>query len=438
MEEWLIILTTIKIKGAAMLQLRIKRLFLFLMIISMTLSLSAEDKTTSDEQKTLLYNFFNLSNISDVEQLRERFRQDQASYLLFAPPSVDFILFQHGGTLLITNVNDFSSSFISSLESESNANALQRYPIWMYENKNGSITIENLSGNIVASLKREKEYYSDWLVFLYYPDLYSCDDDIRDYLLELYSPQRVCMQYDIVIGDENLYSSLVESVKSKTAVDIELKSVVMRSSAVISNLCFTAITPNTNGTVELSIAWASSGMTTNAVDFFVSTNLVNNSWDIGLTTNLNLSLGSSSWIDTPGTNAAGHFYDLWTLYDYDGDGLSDGREFRLYGTDAGLFDTSGDGLSDGWNVFYGLNPAVNNALSDPDGDGFSTLEEALVGTDPTQANQNSFTGDTGTVRFYYDQDDRMTSSFSDTNAAVLTTLDSAHNITKSVMAGGAE
>jgi len=425
-------------KELAIFKILPKRLLVFLLVIYMTIPLTAEEKTLSSEQDTVLYNSFNLCNISSKEQLREIFRQDQTSYLLFAPPAVDLILLQYGGTLLITNASGFSSSFVSSLEPEPNDNKVQRYPIWIYENQNGSITIENLSENIVASLKREKKYYSDWLAFLYYPDLYSFDDDIRDYLLELYSPQRVCMQYDIIIGDENLYSLLTESMKSEATSDIELTSIVMRSSAVISNLCFTALTLNTNGTVELSIGWPSSGMTTNAVDFFVSTNLLNNSWIIGLTTNLNLSLGSSSWIDTPGTNTTGQFYDLWTLYDYDGDGLSDGREFRLYGTDAELFDTSGDGLSDGWSVFYDLNPAANNALSDPDNDGFSTLEEALQGTDPTLANQNNLTGESGTIRFYYDQDDRLTSSFSDTNTAVLTTLDDAHNITKSIMAGGAE
>ncbi|MDA3797668.1 MAG: hypothetical protein PF692_01125 [Kiritimatiellae bacterium] len=421
-----------------MVQPLIKKRLVFSLIIYTTMTLIAEDKVLSSEQDTVLYSSLNLHTISSEEQLRDVFRQDQVSYLLFAPPSVDLVLLQYGGSLLVTNASDFSSSFVSSLEAESNDNSVQHYPIWIYENKDGSITIENISGNVVASLKREKKYSTDWLALLYYPDLYSYANDIIDSLIELYSPQRICMQYDIIIGDENSYASLTESIKSATTSDIELASIVMRSSVIISNLCFTAVNPNTNGTVELSIAWPSSGMTTNGVDFFVSTNLLNNTWNIGLTTNLNLSSGVFSWIDTPATNTAGRFYDLWTLYDYDGDGLSDGREFRIYGTDAGLFDTSGDGLGDGISVFYGLNPAGNNALSDPDDDGFSTLEETIVGTDPTQANQNNLTGETGTIRFYYDKDDRLTSSFSDTRAAISTTLDNTHNITKSITAGGEE
>ncbi len=55
--------------------------------------------------------------------------------------------------------------------------------------------------------------------------------------------------------------------------------------------------------------------------------------------------------------------------DIDGDGLPDGEELYFYGTDPHRFDTDGDGMSDYWNVHYG------NPEDDPDGDGFTNLEE---------------------------------------------------------------
>ncbi len=60
--------------------------------------------------------------------------------------------------------------------------------------------------------------------------------------------------------------------------------------------------------------------------------------------------------------------------DTDGDGLTDREEDQL-GTDAHRWDTDGDGLPDGWEAWYGLNPFLDDASEDPDGDGASNLEE---------------------------------------------------------------
>ncbi len=45
-------------------------------------------------------------------------------------------------------------------------------------------------------------------------------------------------------------------------------------------------------------------------------------------------------------------------------------------------DTDGDGLPDSWEEFFGLNPLVNDADDDTDGDGQSNFEEYLKGTNP--------------------------------------------------------
>lgn len=61
-----------------------------------------------------------------------------------------------------------------------------------------------------------------------------------------------------------------------------------------------------------------------------------------------------------------------TFKDSDMDGLSDGREQILYGTNAFTTDTDGDGLSDGEELFqWGTDPDT----SDSDGDGLSDGEE---------------------------------------------------------------
>ncbi|MBN2162630.1 MAG: S8 family serine peptidase [Pontiellaceae bacterium] len=74
--------------------------------------------------------------------------------------------------------------------------------------------------------------------------------------------------------------------------------------------------------------------------------------------------------------------------DTDGDGLSDSYEVssnasdNLYLTDPLTADTDGDGMADKWEIDHGLNPLVNDAAADPDGDGATNLEEHNAGTLP--------------------------------------------------------
>lgn len=80
--------------------------------------------------------------------------------------------------------------------------------------------------------------------------------------------------------------------------------------------------------------------------------------------------------------------------DDDGDGLSNAAERWVHGTDPSEPDTDGDGLNDGWEVGHGSNgfdPLFANtsgltaSAADPDGDGLTTRQEMMLGTDPFNA-----------------------------------------------------
>ena len=80
-----------------------------------------------------------------------------------------------------------------------------------------------------------------------------------------------------------------------------------------------------------------------------------------------------------------------TPQDSDGDGLGNGEEISVYGTDPYVADTDGDGLDDGEEVSYWGsawdsdidNDGLINLLDyDSDGDGYSDGFEVRRGTDP--------------------------------------------------------
>ncbi|HEX9628141.1 MAG TPA: DUF1565 domain-containing protein [Acidiferrobacterales bacterium] len=75
------------------------------------------------------------------------------------------------------------------------------------------------------------------------------------------------------------------------------------------------------------------------------------------------------------------------LDDTDNDGLTDREEVVLYGTNPrSNVDTDKDGMSDDWESVRGTNPAVDDAMDDPDGDGYVNIVELFgrsLPLDPT-------------------------------------------------------
>jgi hypothetical protein len=82
---------------------------------------------------------------------------------------------------------------------------------------------------------------------------------------------------------------------------------------------------------------------------------------------------------------------VWGIYftrmdlDLDGDRAVDKNEPNWYFTDPEDWDTDNDKMPDGWELTYtvcGLNPLVNDAAADPDGNGQTNLQEYAAKQDP--------------------------------------------------------
>jgi len=82
------------------------------------------------------------------------------------------------------------------------------------------------------------------------------------------------------------------------------------------------------------------------------------------------------------TGPVWHFKTFSRNGDADGDGLSNKDEIERYRTNPLKADTDGDGMPDGWEARHGLNPKVDDASKDSDGDGYANVEEYHFETDP--------------------------------------------------------
>ena len=96
--------------------------------------------------------------------------------------------------------------------------------------------------------------------------------------------------------------------------------------------------------------------------------------------------------DQSGLTGFSPVFTLSTVFvDSDADGLRDGEEIEIYGTDPTLADTDGDGINDGnelaywgdqWKNDFDGDGLINLLDSDSDNDGIDDGDEIAAGTDP--------------------------------------------------------
>ncbi len=289
-------------------------------------ALLGEDENAEDIYNRWLHHALLERQATDLQDLSGRFLRDQELYLWISPPDPEFILFQPGETIPILDLKAFPASFIDNLAGEIGADGVVRFPVWIYEDADSpgrEIVIESLEQKVIARIGRDQEYSPEWFVRALYPALDTYEEWRRDWLTACYDPARVCMRYDLLVGEDNLIQYVwARSIEAARLAEEREAAAMMRSGegGSVSNLQFTAIGTTINGTIGLTLAWPDEGLGTNVVDIFACTDLCARDWTLADTLTLDMQTNRVVCVDAESTNHVTRFYDAWTHHDSDGDG----------------------------------------------------------------------------------------------------------------------
>ncbi|MDF7826943.1 hypothetical protein P4B35_23140 [Pontiellaceae bacterium B12227] len=379
--------------------------------------------------------------ITSVEQADELVRQAQDQFWMLFPPSADW-LYVHTEKSVRPVVWSFGwpDAMKKNLYAEMkaiNGNLYPVYTIWAEADRvTGDLTYYNMYGTPMWTSLAPKGYTPLSPVL----DRYGVNS-----VGELSEQQKQFTASSIGLEIQLLPESFITSYVQDVATESYLSMAMSTAMAPMGMMVSMESEPElqmdigsqTNGAVEIFVEWLSS-LDSDTLDLFHATDLVAANWQ--LETNFPTAGVTNFYFSDQDTNQTARFYVTGTDYDGDEDGLTSAREKYLHGTRADLFDTDGDGLGDGWEFGYGFNPlsttGTNGAVGDVDNDGYSNLEEQHENADPTDPADPGAgsTGTVATIRYYYDDDDRLTDFYVGSEVAQKTILTDAHNISEEVSA----
>jgi len=343
--------------------------------------LSAEAvKTAEEETRTRAERIFaraDARRAASPAELMARFDRDRGDFLPLLSPDPDFI-HRHGGGVLPFAVKGFPAEFVQGLVPAKDE-GVARYPIRVVEDRRTrERIIVNAADEEIARLPAPADYDPSAFAKAQFPWLFSEESRYAARLLAIYDPARIEMDYELVVEEDLAAWAEAEAAeRERLAAKLEGGTPRTLDGGGIVELQFVEIEPEPGGGIRISVAWPENGLTSNTLDFFRCADLVEGAWELALTVTVDPEDGSFSWVADD--EDLWQFFDVWTHHDSDEDGIPDGREKRLYGTDPNNADTDGDGLSDFDELYlYGTDP-LN---PDTNGDGLLDGWKAALGLDP--------------------------------------------------------
>lgn len=297
-----------------------------------------------------------VSPIANIYELEALFVEQQYGFLPISPPSEE-VYFHSLKLVLPVDWKYFPKDFTKQMYAEMDGNGYPLYRVSVYEDPVTRQTVFlNLYGTEVYRLDAETGYdpYA-WQTTYFQLD---AGEELGEWEKWIYDPAHIAAKF--VLIPEVFHEDYLSVQAEEAALASMMVPMLMSLQLPVTNLQM-AINHTTNSTVEVEIGWPSTF--TNEVEIFATTDLAGHVWQVVCTDIDTSSSTNFLWEDEASTNTPVRFYIASKAdVDGDGDGLADGREIYVHGSDPDDMDSDDDGLDD--DVEVGASPPTNPSNSD--------------------------------------------------------------------------
>jgi hypothetical protein len=285
-----------------------------------------------------LYASIMAEEVAGIADIVADFEYRQLAYLPIVVPNPEYIHVQRGGILPFDPARSrFPKEFIEGLVAIEEG-AVMKYPITVYEDpRTRERIVLNARNERIGGQYAPWDYDPQWYVKQQYPGLSEMDPDEARQLIAIYDGSRIVCTYDLMLKEDVVRHVVKQSIDAAVRAG---KSGAggggMRAGwegGPVSNLQFTVIDWETNGTMTVTLAYPEAYQTNSGSAFDIFTcdsprGLVGRWWDPGTTTNADSSTNWVSWNDTGVNREYGdvRYYVAAVSNDVDGDGATDGFE----------------------------------------------------------------------------------------------------------------
>jgi len=287
-----------------------------------------------------LYDHYMSSRIYNEADIVEEYQWEQRRLMPLLFPDPEHVLVQKGGILPVADWADFSKDFVEGLVAVER-DGITCWPIWVVEDpqaKPRRRLFINAEEKIIGALEVPKDYDNAWYVKERYPQLYDgvstpAESAFVAKMEAIYDGKRLIMAYELIDESDLFLLVSQRSMESASLLDGEGVGGMMMMSGGVDDLRFVDIAPyGTEGAMSVTIAYPETF--TDRISIIACEDLVAQDWSLLTTVEPDPEENTVMYVDQNTGSYSSRFYHAFNAdYDGDGDGISDGQEQFLDGTD---------------------------------------------------------------------------------------------------------